>query len=167
MTRCSWAGNWEQMRSLFGEGTHPNPAALQAWLIARGMAARGRRPGDPGLVAVSRAAGFRRGVRTVLAAATPSRRRGCSGVSPTVRGFRRASVRPVGSSSVGTHERLWTRLSWSLGAEGGRRGAVAGYDLVFTPVKSVTALWGIGSPMTGGRALVRRRIAVGALQHSY
>jgi hypothetical protein len=150
----------EQMRSLFGEGMHPNADALQAQLMAGGMAARdairatrlGRRfPRyrlSEDLRTVARR-GYaeqeaRLGRRLTDAERLAARQRAAG------REFERRNARaPLDPVELE-----------SLSGEGSRREAVAGYDLVFTPVKSVTALWGIGSPLTRQQIFEAQRVAV-------
>ncbi|GAA3623619.1 hypothetical protein GCM10022236_27500 [Microlunatus ginsengisoli] len=138
-----------QMKSLFGEGRHPDADAVVAGLVAAGVtpgeadrAARlGRRfptyqprPGVARTVADARAAAEQKlgrplseeerlAVRRTVLAAEYRRRHG------------RAAVDPI-------------ELEEAAREGAGRREAVAGYDLVFTPVKSVAVLWGIGSEST-------------------
>ena len=138
-----------QMKNLFGEGRHPDADAVTVGLIAAGatpdeaaQATRlGRRfprhrprPGVARIVAEARAAAAqelgrplseeeRLAVRRTVLAGEYQRRRG------------RAAVDPV-------------ELEDAASVSSGRREAVAGYDLVFTPVKSVAVLWGIGSQTT-------------------
>ena len=137
------------MKNLFGEGRHPDADTLAADLVAAGATAEaavratrlGRRfpqyqarPGVARKVAEARAAEERRldrplseqerlAVRRTVLAAEYRRRHG------------RAAIDPV-------------ELEEAAQEGAGRREAVAGYDLVFTPVKSVAVLWGIGSEAT-------------------
>lgn len=138
-----------QMRNLFGEGRHPDADRLAAGLVAAGTTPEaavratrlGRRfpryqarPGVARKVAEARAAEELRldrpltqqerlTVRRTVLAAEYRRRHG------------RAAIDPV-------------ELEEAAQEGAGRREAVAGYDLVFTPVKSVAVLWGIGSETT-------------------
>src|SRR4051794_8266053 len=151
-----------QMRNLFGEGRHPDAEEVAAGLVVSGASpeAAGRatrlgrrfpryrpRPGVARKVAEARAAAEARlgralseeerlAVRRTVLAAEYRRRRG------------RVAVDPV-------------ELEEAAGESSGRREAVAGYDLVFTPVKSVAVLWGIGSEATR-RAIFDAHAAAGA-----
>ena len=151
-----------QMRNLFGEGRHPDADTLAADLVAAGATAEaavratrlGRRfpqyqprPGVARKVAEARAAEERRldrplseqerlTVRRTVLAAEYRRRHG------------RAPIDPV-------------ELEEAAQEGVGRREAVAGYDLVFTPVKSVAVLWGIGSEATRQAIFDAHTAAVG------
>jgi conjugative relaxase-like TrwC/TraI family protein len=138
----------EQMRSLFGGGLHPNAIALQASMVATGMshaaatqAVRlGRRFPQYGRTAALQALARRtyRERETQLhrplseAEKLVARQESASGVFEPRTG--RSPLDPVELES--------------LGDQTSRREAVAGYDLTFTPVKSVAVLWGLGSDAT-------------------
>ena len=139
------------MRALFGEGLHPDADTL-----AGRRCVRRRRVGGGGVQATRlgrrfpqyrprpamRPAGSARRTRQREAAAGSAVDRAGEADGPPG-GCRRAS------SSRGPAGRRWIRSSWSRSATGSaRREAVAGYDLTFTPVKSVAVLWGLGSEAT-------------------
>ena len=117
----------EQMRSLFGEGLHPNASTLQAALVAGGMSQ----------AAAAQATRLGRrfpqyGTRRRVEAAGPSRVREARSIARTARLPRPRSSSlgrkpPLASSSSGPAGHRWIRSSWSrLGRShvapgGGRR----------------------------------------------
>ena len=148
----------EQMRALFGRGQHPEADRIRADLVTSGAGeqeieratALGRRFPRYRSVSTNRPAlraeyerhegrrerdltdDERLSIRQGLAAERFRRRRG------------RAPLDPV-----------------ELATEGAvRRDAVAGYDFVFTPVKSVSTLWGIASDETRRAIYAAHRAAV-------
>lgn len=138
----------EQMRSLFGEGMHPNASTLQAAFIAGGMsktaAAHATRLGrrfprygnTAAIKPLARRAYKERG--SFLGRPLTDEEKLEARQEAAAREFeqrtQRAAVDPVELEALGQGTT--------------RREAVAGYDLVFTPVKSVAALWGLGSDAT-------------------
>jgi conjugative relaxase-like TrwC/TraI family protein len=149
----------EQMRALFGEGLHPNAGVLREALIRDGV------PADEADRAV------RLGRRFPLYGSTSDLRRRIS------RGYReqeRLLGRPLTEDErLEIRQRVaaedFTRRTGRrpldpvelCGDEGSTsRSAVAGYDLVFTPVKSVAVLWGLGSAETGQQIYQAHREAV-------
>ena len=113
------------MRALFGRGLHPDADQIIALETAAGATPGGGGPGRRSW------AGRSRSTRPLAAARGASR-----GPGGGVRGRERAPAPPVVRSKIEAQE-----------ARRERR-AVAGYDLVFTPVKSVSLLWALGSAAT-------------------
>ena len=134
-----------QMRALFGEGLHPNAEAIRANLLASGWSERdalqltrlGRRfpqYGSPqDLRAVARKA-YEEAEAKLGRPLTEAER---LSVRQDATGAKFASRR--GRAALDPHELA------TLGQATSSREAVAGYDFVFTPVKSVSVLWGLGS----------------------
>jgi len=135
----------EQMRSLFGQGQHPDSERMRSDLRAQGVPD----------AAINRAVrlgrrfpryGSKPDLRALLRGAYEERERH---LGRKLTDQERLVVRQEAAA-----ERFRKRtgrapldpLELEAGdAEGATREAVAGYDLVFTPVKSVSVLWGIGS----------------------
>ena len=150
----------EQMRSLFGEGLHPNASTLQASLVAGGMtqaaaaqATRlGRRFPQYGRAAALRPLAHRAYVNEEMSPHRPltEAEKLVARQEAAAREFEqqtgRAPLDPVELQSLG------------YGAA--RREAVAGFDLTFTPVKSVAALWGLGSQTTRQQIFAAHEAAV-------
>ncbi len=138
----------DQMRALFGEGLHPNAARLHAQLVSRGIteaeavqAVRlGRRFPQYGQRAALRSL-----ARTAYRKAEADLSRSLTEPEKLQHRQRAAAAefhRRIGREPLDPQELA------GLGTPRAGREAVAGYDLVFTPVKSVATLWGIGSPAT-------------------
>ena len=136
------------MRSLFGEGLHPNAAAMRRAMMATGMSEReavqatrlGRRfpqyGTDHGLRSIARRAYASQA--WVLGRPLSDEEKLLARQGAAATEFRnRTGRRPLDPVELE-----------NLGDSPARREAVAGYDLVFTPVKSVAALWGLGSGST-------------------
>ena len=143
----------EQMKALFGEGRHPNADAIERAVIAAGGDRGVRRCGASALG--QRVRGLRRRERVPDRGRPPVRRAttptGVARWNAPVPAEERARIR----TEVGAGRCSPTQYGR---AAGGRRGscpgsspahsrqattAVAGYDLTFSPVKSVSALWAI------------------------
>lgn len=136
----------EQMKALFGEGLHPDADRMQAELVAQGMSAKdaveatrlGRRFMKP--------EESDDGWRAAVGAAYDAFRKD-NGRDPEV-GVERDLIRWNVATAM-LQEQLSrapqdAEVSTFL-AERGKQGRqpVAGYDLVFTPSKSVSVLWGV------------------------
>lgn len=138
----------EQMKALFGEGLHPNAQAIQGTLRGAG---------------VSEAAALR---ATRLGRRFPQYQR-IEAIIPLARGAYTDREKKLGRPLTG-EEKLTVRQTAArqvfqrragrlpldpveleaLGEGTAHREAVAGYDLTFTPVKSVAVLWALGSEAT-------------------
>ena len=150
----------EQMRSLFGEGLHPNAEAMRQAMVAAGIGDRearqatrlGRRfpqyGADTGLRALARRAYESRASEL-----------GRSLTNQEKLSARQEAVATEFEHRAGRHPLDPVELQ-ALGAKSARREAVAGYDLVFTPVKSVAALWGLGSEATRQQIFEAHEVAV-------
>ncbi len=138
-----------QMRALFGEGRHPNAGAIEERLVAEGKHPSevlvATRLGTPYAV-YKGATGFRRVVaQRFVAHNVAAGRKGNTAIEDEVRARIRTEVahellaQKYGRPSVGERE-----LSGFI-ARGSRQSttAVAGYDLTFSPVKSVSTLWAV------------------------
>lgn len=136
------------MRSLFGEGQHPNATTLQASLVANGMAqaaaAQATRLGRR-FPEYRRAAALRPLAHRAYAEREASLDRPLSEDERLV--ARQEAAAREFEQRTGRAALDPVELE-SLGHGTARREAVAGYDLTFTPVKSVAALWGLGSETT-------------------
>lgn len=136
----------EQMRALFGEGLHPNADAIIAARLADGASV------DQALAAVKLGAAYYQfdGGRTPVATQLRAHIRDFVGEHhrlPTPE--ERNDLRTDAGRAVfrAEHGRAPTtdELIDTLGADKrGDRKAVAGFDCVFTPQKSVSILWGLG-----------------------
>jgi conjugative relaxase-like TrwC/TraI family protein len=136
----------EQMAALFGEGLHPNAQALIAERVATGMAFEkawsevrlGRRfadyENDIPLVAKTRAA-YARFEREHDRRPTVQERRLIKEAEAT------ALLAQAAPGEEISPERVRQYITDELGRA---RHAVAGFDLVFSPVKSVSLLWALG-----------------------
>lgn len=140
----------DQMKALFGEALHPNADALIESMIGGGMtsqeaikAARlGRRfpkyTNDIALVAATEqsAAAF---------VAEHKRRPTVTELRDIERGIGRNLFEEENKRPPLTDREL---VSWMAHEKGKVRQPVAGFDLVFTPPKSVSVLWGLGDDHT-------------------
>ncbi|AEF43041.1 relaxase (plasmid) [Hoyosella subflava DQS3-9A1] len=143
-----------QMRALFGEGLHPNANEIAAAVITAASTPRQLRSA----VRTAETA-TRLGRRfPVFANDNPLR----DAFSEAVTGFERQQDRPATTAeraglwrAVGaplfedkhgrpaaTERELVAWIAWQRGTD---RQPVAGYDLVFTPAKSVSVLWALGN----------------------
>ena len=150
----------EQMRSLFGEGLHPNAAAMRQAMTAKGMSER-----------------------EAVQATRLGRRFPRYGTDHELRSLARrayASQSDALGRPLNDDEKLLARQEAAatefegrtgrraldpvelvnLSERSARREAVAGYDLVFTPVKSVAVLWGLGSDATRQQIFEAHVVAV-------
>ena len=138
----------EQMRALFGEGLHPNAdtirRSLQAAGVSEAAAWQATRLGR-------RFPQYRRTERIVpLARRAYADREAELGrrLTPEEKlTARRDAVSEVFHARTGRAPLDPVELE-ALGDPTARREAVAGYDLTFTPVKSVAVLWALGSEAT-------------------
>ncbi len=139
----------EQMRALFGEGRHPNSEAISAYVTARGVhgyaamdaAKLGRefyiRDGETGFVRALAVA-----YREYNEAAGQEWNAPID--APTRAVIRTALAREKFTERFGRAPGDDRELSGFIARETrARTTAVAGYDLTFSPVKSVSALWAI------------------------
>ncbi len=136
-----------QMLALFGEGRHPDASAIEKQLIAEGahpsQALAHTRLGNPYLV-FEGSTPYRQAVAERFVAHNVAR--GAKGDAPIpedVRaGIRTEVAREMFGAEFGRPPVDERELSGFI-ARGSRQAttAVAGYDLTFSPVKSVSALW--------------------------
>jgi DNA primase catalytic core len=140
----------EQMRSLFGAGRHPDAARLEAEALAAGRSAELARAvgalGQPFLVYAPPVNGFRARCAREFAAVNAA---GGQPAGAPIAVEERARIRTDLARAVfaDTYDRppadarelsgFLARLSRPATT------AVAGYDLTFSPVKSISALWAI------------------------
>ena len=159
----------DQMASLFGEGLHPNADTIRAQLMTLGSSAEHMKAareatslGKPYEV-LDTAPAFRvevarRAVEannalgvprdTPLAAAERARIRTDVGRAMFTKEYGRPPANPRELSSfIARNSRQSTN-------------AVAGYDLTFSPVKSVSALWAIAPPHVAAQILAAHHAAV-------
>ncbi len=122
------------MRALFGKGMHPDAEQIIALEVVAG------RP----LAEATRAAKLGRAFPTY--APLPPR---AERVTERSTGFQTEHGRPPTKSERSRIEAEEARRD---------RRAVAGYDLVFTPVKSVSLLWALGSAATRRQVRVSHRM---------
>nr|BFF20890.1 hypothetical protein GCM10025730_44110 [Promicromonospora thailandica] len=146
----------KQMQSLYGKGRHPDADRLEVEALARGMSKRdaeregalGRafpefktRPDD----------GYKQALETAFAAFAAEHDR------PPEAGIERDLIRWTVARTLAQQERndkgsgtvTDADVAQWLAERGQQpRRAVAGYDLVFTPSKSISVLWGLGGPAT-------------------
>jgi conjugative relaxase-like TrwC/TraI family protein len=165
----------EQMSALFAEGLHPNADAIRTQMMTVGSTPRA--PGTPARLQAAREAGrlgrpydildtapafrvevARRAVAvnealgvhrdTSLAAAVRARIRTDVGRAMFTQQYDRAPANPRELSSfIARNSRQSTN-------------AVAGYDLTFSPVKSVSALWAIAPQQVAEQILAAHHAAV-------
>lgn len=139
----------EQMKSLFGLGEHPNAAALQAGVAARG----GRKSAVEGAAALGRrfpvfaaASSFNVQVARAFTAYNYDRGNAWNAVIPLEE---RARIRTdIGTAMFterhGRPPENARELAGSISrASRQATSAVAGYDLTFSPVKSISTLWAL------------------------
>lgn len=138
----------EQMRALFGEGLHPDAEAIQRALRMSGVseeaALRATRLGRR-FPQYRRTEGIVPLARRAYAAREQALGRRLTGEEKLA--VRQEAAREVFASRKGRPPLDPVELE-ALGEDTSRREAVAGYDLTFTPVKSVAVLWGLGSERT-------------------
>lgn len=137
----------EQMRALFGEGRHPDADRIEADAQAAGESA------DEALGASRLGRRFpqykrRNDIRPTIAAAYAAAKESAGRpLTPDERAdVRRQVVLDAFQEVRGRQPADEQELrKFEAGVLRGERDAVAGYDFVFSPVKSVSVLWGIGS----------------------
>lgn len=149
----------EQMRLLFGQGLHPNATMIREALIHRGMSPEdadravrlGRRfpvyghsPSHDQPIALA----FRQRERAVGRRLTDEEKVEIRQGVLAEEFARRAGRNPIDPLELDSFEGSTNRA------------AVAGYDFVFTPVKSVAVLWGVGSAETRSQIHEAHRAAV-------
>lgn len=147
----------EQMRALFGEGRHPN-----ADTIATAMIARGHSP-TMALRASALGLAFRTypntspfGPEVARRCATHNLERGVAWNSSIAADVRDQIRRDVGTEMFmdwhGRPPAQARELSGFIArASHKARSAVAGFDLTFSPVKSVSTLWALASPQVAAQ----------------
>ncbi|MFJ3405371.1 MobF family relaxase [Promicromonospora sp. NPDC090134] len=145
-----------QMKSLFGQGRHPDAGRLELEALARGASTKdAARAGALGrafpVFESAEDDGYRAGLEAVFARfARENDRPPEPGVERD--GLRwevgRALATRKGGAEGGGPLSDDEVARWLAERGGQPRRAVAGYDLVFTPSKSVSVLWGLGDPAT-------------------
>ena len=143
-----------QMVALFGEGRHPDADRIEAAAIAAGGSVRAAlaasRLGRP-FQAEGAPTAFRVQLATRLAQANaaPGRSRGAA-LPDDERARIRTQLAQEMFATEYSRAPLGARELSGFLARAGRPAvrAVAGYDLTFTPVKSVSALWAVADPVT-------------------
>ena len=156
----------EQMKALFGEGRHPNADRIGAAMIAAGHT-----PGEAGRASAlgrgfyiyDQAPPFRVQVAKRFAAHNASiGARWDAPIPPEVRARIRTDVgRQMFTAALGRPPADARELSGFI-AKSSRQAttAVAGYDLTFSPVKSVSALWAIAPPQVATQIEAAHQAAV-------
>ncbi|MFJ3408310.1 MobF family relaxase [Promicromonospora sp. NPDC090134] len=146
----------KQMKSLFGQGRHPDAGRLELEALARGAskhdAARAGALGRAFPVFESAEDdGYRAGLEAAFARFARENDR------PPEPGVERDRLRWEVGRALATRKGDTEgggplsddEVARWLAERGGQpRRAVAGYDLVFTPSKSISVLWGLGDPVT-------------------
>jgi DNA primase catalytic core len=142
----------KQMQSLFGQGRHPDADRLEVEALARGLSKRdAAREG-----ALGRAfpkfkdrpdGGYRQALEAGFAAFAAEHDR------PPEAGIERDLIRWNVARTLAEQEKGGGVSDADVAQWLAKRGqqprrAVAGYDLVFTPSKSISVLWGLGDPAT-------------------
>ncbi|WP_147794736.1 MobF family relaxase [Cellulomonas sp. Y8] len=145
-----------QMKALFGEGRHPDADAIERALVAGGASVKdamaATRLGRRFMLADRKDDdGFIKALRDEHA---EFRARHDRDAEPGVErdGLRRSAAARflTAKGEAATPAAVGKYLAARGGAE---RQPVAGYDLVFTPVKSVSVLWGLGDEHVRGQVL--------------
>ncbi|MFJ3404153.1 MobF family relaxase [Promicromonospora sp. NPDC090134] len=145
-----------QMKSLFGQGRHPDAGRLELEALARGASTKdAARAGALGrafpVFESAEDDGYRAGLEAVFARFARENDR------PPEPGVERDRLRWEVGRALATRKGgaegggplSDDEVARWLAERGGQpRRAVAGYDLVFTPSKSVSVLWGLGDPAT-------------------
>ncbi|MGY5884164.1 MobF family relaxase [Modestobacter lacusdianchii] len=139
-----------QMKSLFGEGRHPNADLLEKEALARGQTPQEARAagalGRAFYIFAPQADGFRARCAEEFAAFNTARGQPATAPVPDVdrARIRSSLTRAMFAEAYGRAPRDARELSGFL-ARVSRPAttAVAGYDLTFSPVKSVSALWAL------------------------
>jgi len=145
-----------QMKSLFGQGRHPDAGRLELEALARGASTKdAARAGALGrafpVFESAEDDGYRAGLEAAFARfARENDRPPEPGVERD--GLRWEVGRALATRKGGAEGRgplTDDEVARWLAERGGQpRRAVAGYDLVFTPSKSISVLWGLGDPAT-------------------
>ncbi|MFI8524879.1 MobF family relaxase [Promicromonospora sukumoe] len=147
----------KQMKSLFGQGRHPDAERLEVEALARGMSKQdAARVGALGRAFPEFKARPDDGYTAALEAAFARFAR--ENDRPPEAGVERDLIRWNVARALAQQERTEKGRTGELTdkdvatwlAKRGQqpRKAVAGYDLVFTPSKSISVLWGLGDPTT-------------------
>lgn len=145
-----------QMKSLFGQGRHPDAGRLELEALARGASTKdAARAGALGRAFPVFESAEDDGYRAALEAAFARfARENDRPPEPGVErdGLRwevgRALATRTGGAEGGGPLTDDEVARWLAERGGQPRRAVAGYDLVFTPSKSISVLWGLGDPAT-------------------
>lgn len=146
----------KQMQSLYGKGRHPDADRLEVEALARGMSKRdAEREGALGRAFPEFKArpddGYKQALETAFAAFAAEHDR------PPEAGIERDLIRWTVARTLAQQEKndkgagtvTDADVTQWLAKRGQQpRRAVAGYDLVFTPSKSISVLWGLGDPAT-------------------
>ena len=147
----------EQMKSLFGRGWHPRSAEPNA--VARGWGALGRP------IPIFHATTLRQEIATAFSAHNSSGGRAWNAPIPSEE---RARIRTevIARAFARTHGRAprdHTELTGFVATESKPTQApVAGYDLTFSPVKSVSTLWALAAPQVAREVEAAHAAAVRA-----
>jgi DNA primase catalytic core len=147
----------KQMKSLFGQGRHPDADRLEVEALARGLSKQdAERTGRLGRAFPEFKArpddGYRQALEAAFAVFAAENDR------PPEAGIERDLIRWNVARTLAQQEHTEKGASGELSdqdvatwlAKRGQqpRKAVAGYDLVFTPSKSISVLWGLGDAAT-------------------
>jgi DNA primase catalytic core len=147
----------KQMKSLFGQGRHPDADRLEVEALARGLskqdAERAGRLGRAFPEFKGKADdGYRQALEAAFAAfATENDRPPEAGIERDLIRWNvaRALAQQEHNDKGAPGELSDQDVATWLAKRGQQpRKAVAGYDLVFTPVKSISVLWGLGDAAT-------------------
>ncbi|MGY1684958.1 MobF family relaxase [Geodermatophilus sp. SYSU D00867] len=157
----------EQMRALFGEGRHPDAARLESEARAAGRSPpEARAPGALGLPFLRYPTppdGFRAHCAQQFAAANATRHRPRDAPLPAPQRARIRSevARRMFAAAHGRPPADARELSGFI-ARASRpvTRAVAGWDLTFSPVKSVSTLWALAPPAVAARVEAAHAAAV-------
>jgi DNA primase catalytic core len=146
----------KQMQSLYGKGRHPDADRLEVEALARGLSKRdAEREGALGRAFPEFKArpddGYKQALETAFAQFAAEHDR------PPEAGIERDLIRWNVARTLAQQEKNDKGSGTVTDADVARwlakrgqqpRRAVAGYDLVFTPSKSISVLWGLGDPAT-------------------
>jgi DNA primase catalytic core len=158
----------EQMTALFGEGRHPDAARLEREALAAGRSAREARAtgdlGQPFPTFPGSVNGFRARCAEEFAAFNTAR--GMPRTAPIPAGdrahIRSALAKDMFVEAYGRPAHDARELSGFVArASRPATGAVAGYDLTFSPVKSVSALWALAPREVAEQIEAAHHAAVG------
>lgn len=145
-----------QMKSLFGQGRHPDAGWLELEALSRGASTKdAARAGALGrafpVFESAQDDGYRAGLEAAFARfARENDRPPEPGVERDLLRWEvgRALATRKGGTGGGGPLSDDEVARWLAERGGQPRRAVAGYDLVFTPSKSISVLWGLGDPAT-------------------